>query len=297
MATGFGESSPHALICDAVSDPAQSTHWLTSSDGTPIALHDFGGDGPPLMVVHATGFHAHTYAPLIPGWTQQFHVWGVDLRGHGASQIEPDATFVWDDFATDLLTAIDHVGEPVSVFAHSMGGATTLMSEAARPGAVRKAWVYEPIIFPAEIGPRNSFMAENAARRRPNFPSRAEALERYASRPPLNLLRADALAAYVRWGFVDDDDGTVRLACRPVHEALTFSGARIPATRISAVDIPVIVAKGYTAEGETSAADFATGTADALTNGQLVEYADLGHFGPLEAPARIGADAAAWLLS
>ena len=235
--------------------------------------------------------------PLITEWAKRFHVWGVDLRGHGASQIDPEATFEWGDFASDLLAAIDHVGEPVFAFAHSMGGATTLMAEAARPGSVRRAWVYEPIIFPAEIGPRNSFMAENAARRRPNFASRAEALERYASRPPLNLLRADALAAYVRWGFVDDDDGTVRLACRPVHEALTFTGARIPASHIESVDIPVIVAKGYTTEGETSAADFATGAADALSNGTLVEYADLGHFGPLEAPGRIATDVTTWMLA
>ncbi len=279
-----------------MNDPASSILWLTSADGTPIALHDFGGDGPPLMVTHATGFHAHTYLPLIAQWTQQFHVWGVDLRGHGASQLEPDATFVWDDFAADLLSAIDHIGEPVFAFAHSMGGATTLMAEAARPGLVRRAWIYEPIIFPAEIGPRNSFMAENAARRRPNFPSRAEALERYASRPPLNLLRADALAAYVQHGFVDEADGTVRLACRPVHEAMTFEGARIPSSRIASVATHVVVAKVYSVTGETSAADFATGTADALTNGRLVEYGDLGHFGPLEAPARIGADVATWLL-
>ena len=280
-----------------MSDPAYPIEWLTSADGTPIALHDFGGDGPPLMVTHATGFHARTYMPLIAEWTTKFHVWGIDLRGHGASQLDPEATFVWDDFAADLLAAIDHVGEPVFAFAHSMGGATTLMAEAIRPGVVRKAWVYEPIIFPAEIGPRNSFMAENAARRRPNFPSRADALERYASRPPLNLLRADALAAYVRWGFVDDEDGTVRLACRPVHEAMTFTGATVPATQIESVQIPVIVAKGYTAVGETSAADFATGTAEALVNGTLVDYPDLGHFGPLETPTRIAADVADWLLS
>lgn len=280
-----------------MSDPAHPIEWLTSADGTPIALHDFGGDGPPLMVTHATGFHARTYLPLIQEWAKRFRVWAVDLRGHGASQIDSDATFVWDDFADDLLAAIDHVGEPVYAFAHSMGGATTLMAEAARPGVIHKAWVYEPIIFPAEIGPRNSFMAENAARRRPNFPTRADALERYASRPPLNLLRADALASYVRWGFVDDDDGTVRLACRPVHEALTFTGATIPASRIASVDVPVIVAKGYTVGDQPSAADFSTGAAAALSNGTLVEYLDLGHFGPLEAPSRIAADVTAWMVN
>ena len=50
-----------------------------------------------------------------------------------------------------------------------------------------------------------------ARRRRANFPSRADALHRYASRPPLNELRADSLFSYVEHGFRDMTDGTVTL--------------------------------------------------------------------------------------
>lgn len=269
---------------------------MTSRDGTRIAVHELGGTGPPLVVCHATGFHAHCYLPLVPRLAQAFTVYGVDLRGHGASQLPEEATFEWHDFAGDLLAVIDELGGgPVAAFGHSMGGATILLAEAERPGAVERAWLYEPIIFPAEVGPRNGLMADNARKRRAEFESRAEALYRYASRPPLNVLRADALAAYVEHGFVDTDAGTVRLACRPVHEALTFTGARIPVTEVAEVAIPLVIARGEIPEGTTSAAEFSDGTAAALAGATLRVYDRIGHFGPFEAPDLIADDAATFL--
>ncbi|MEM7095398.1 MAG: alpha/beta fold hydrolase [Actinomycetota bacterium] len=273
------------------------TAWASSTDGTRIAVHDFGGDGAALMICHATGMHANCYRPLLPVLTRSHRVFAVDLRGHGASQIDPDAEFSWHDFAADYLAAVDLVTdgsrEPILSFGHSMGGCTILLAEAARPGTVAQAWIYEPIVFPPEVQPRKSAMADNASRRRSVFGSRAEALERYAARPPMSRLRADALASYVEHGFVDQPDGTVRLACRPQHEAMTFAGAKIPIAEVATVTIPVAVGKGYTAD-MPSAADFAEGVARGLPGGELVNYSDLGHFGPLEAPDRIAADVGRW---
>ena len=33
----------------------------SSSDGVELAIHDLGGEGPPLLFVHATGFHGRCY--------------------------------------------------------------------------------------------------------------------------------------------------------------------------------------------------------------------------------------------
>lgn len=261
-------------------------------------LHDFGGTGPNLIICHATGFHARTYTPLLPTLTASFHVWGVDVRGHGLSQIPTEATFVWTDFADDLLAVVDHLGgEPVVAIGHSMGGTTVLLAEQKRPGTITRAWLYEPIVFTEPVGPRNSFMAENAARRRSTFESRAAALLRYAGRPPLGMLRADALAAYVDGGMLDNEDGTVRLACQPVHEALTFSEARITVDMLDRVEMPVVIAKGYSIDEQTSAADFAPPVAEGLSGATLREYPHLGHFGPLESPDQIAADMVAFLSS
>ena len=68
-------------------------------------------------------------------------------------------------------------------------------------------------------------MVVTALRRRPQFPSFNDALANYASKPPFNVARADALHAYVRHGFVAGEDGAVHLACRPEDEAQVFRSA------------------------------------------------------------------------
>lgn len=282
-----------------------STITRIDSAGVSIALHDFGGQGPPLVISHATGFHARTYLPLIETLRTTFTVWGVDLRAHGHSPIPESASFVWHDFAGDLLAAIDEirvqsgltVTTPVVGFGHSMGGTTILLAEQMRPGTIAAAWLFEPIVFPADVTPRNSMMAAAARKRRAEFPSRAAVLERYSSRPPLDKLRADALAAYVNDGFQNTEDGTVTLRCQPIHEAMTFDGAKIEATSLADIAAPVLIAQGESVAGQPSAADFAPGTAAALANAEHCKYDHLGHFGPLEAPERVATDMVDWFTS
>ena len=149
--------------------------------------------------------------------------------------------------AGDLLAAVDHLGlASVAAFGHSVGGATVLLAELARPGVLDAAYLYEPIVWPAGFaheGPNP--MAGPARRRREEFGSRAEALVRYASRPPLGLLRADALWAYVTHGFEDLADGTVRLKCRAASEAATFEAeTAMTLDRVVGVAPPVTVAVG-----------------------------------------------------
>ena len=124
----------------------------------------------------------------------------------------------------DVLAAVDAIGsEQVHAFGHSLGGASLLIAETVRPGMLRTAYLFEPIVLTeAYTSERTNLMSDAARRRRDVFGSKAEALWRYAGRAPLGLLRADALAAYVEHGFEELPDGTVRLKCRPESEARTF---------------------------------------------------------------------------
>lgn len=273
-----------------------TTERVASTLGVDLALHHFGGDGPTLLICHASGFHANCYRPMLPQFTAHFDVWGLDFRGHGASTAPAGEDFAWTGFADDVLAVISHMGEePITAFGHSMGGAAILLAEKRQPGTFSRAYVYEPIIFPPEIAPRNSMMAEGARKRRREFPSKAEALQRYASRPPLGAMRADALAAYVEYGF-HDSDGGVTLACEPEHEAATFNNAGVSVDFIRGMPIPVMVGAG-SAEQEPSPAQFAIATAEVLPNAELVKYDRIGHFGPMEDPVRIADDAVNFLTS
>lgn len=269
---------------------------VESTKGCVIELRDFGGDGPDLIISHATGFHGGAYLPMARSLLSNFHVWALDFRGHGASPAPEDNDFSWVGMGEDLVACIDAIGvDSILAFGHSLGGAATLLAELARPGIIRSAYLFEPIVFPREflMAREGNPMSGPARRRREIFSSRAEALHRYAGKPPLGLLRADVLAAYVEHGFDDLPDGTVRLACRGEHEALSFeSEEKMTLDRLVDLDMPLTVARGLVAPAGFGPGALAPGVVEVVNNGRLSEYEFLGHFGPLEAPDEIAADIA-----
>ena len=108
-----------------------------------------------------------------------FTLIGVDLRGHGwSTTLEDPHAYTWDRVATDVIAVIDDLGLTGAVaFGHSLGAAMLLHAAAARPGALRAAYLYEPIVFPTGFShPGEHPMAPGAARRREVFASREEAL-------------------------------------------------------------------------------------------------------------------------
>jgi pimeloyl-ACP methyl ester carboxylesterase len=267
-----------------------------SSDGVRVAVYDLGGAGPDLLLVHATGFCAGVWTPLAPALTRSNRVVAIDVRGHGRTPA-PEAGMDWHGTAADVLAAVDALSleRPFGV-GHSMGGASLLLAEQARPGTFRGMWLFEPIVFPTDLeGARSGSnpLAEGARRRRARFDSAEAAFDNFAAKPPLSALHPAALAAYVRDGFEEAEDGSVTLRCAPEVEARTYEmGARHAAwDHLDEVACPVVVARGR-ADGP-GPSGFAPAIAQRLRRGRLEEHPSLGHFGPLEDPAavaeRIGA--------
>jgi pimeloyl-ACP methyl ester carboxylesterase len=272
---------------------------VSSTDGVSLAVHDLGGDGPPLVVCHATGFCGRAYEPLARALSSIRHVWAIDFRGHGGSTRPQDDRFDWTGAAEDLLAVVDALGTgPLDLVGHSMGGAAITLAELQRPGTVRSAYLFEPIIFPgsfAQLSGGDNPMAAGARRRRPTFPSKAEALRNYAGKPPLSALNAGALAAYVEHGFEEGADGSATLRLSPDDEAAVFDAPGKPIVeQVASIDVPVTVAVGST-EVVFGPALFATAIAEALPQGRLSRFPTLGHFGPLESPSTVAADIAAHL--
>ena len=87
---------------------------VTTPDGTSLAVRDLGGDddGRPTLLAHATGFHGAAWAPLAAALPGSLRRWAVDFRGHGASEVPPDAPLDWDRFGTDVLAVVDGLGLP-----------------------------------------------------------------------------------------------------------------------------------------------------------------------------------------
>jgi pimeloyl-ACP methyl ester carboxylesterase len=269
-------------------------HEVPSTDGVTLALIDLGGDGPPLLFCHPTGFHGMIWAPLAAHLQEVAHGWAVDFRGHGDSTTPATMDFAWERMVDDILAVIDCLGAvDVRGVGHSMGGTALLLAEMRRPGTFARLWLYEPIAFPRSVG---GFVpnpiAAAARRRRPRFPDREAAYENFAAKPPLDSLDPAALRAYVDHGLrpCDTGDGNhaVELKCTPEVEALVFeNGATAGAfDRLAEVRIPVTVAASVDGGGP---ARVAPAIAEALPQGRLERFPDLTHFGPMEDPAGIAA--------
>ena len=287
--TPTDEGLPDAWQCGAVSadqspdptafDRPQST---TSADGTEVAVYDAGGSGPDLLLAHATGFCAGVWAPLVER-LDGHRVAALDIRGHGHSGA-PEV-MDWEGTGEDVLAAVDllDLDHPVGV-GHSMGGASLLMAELRRPGTFRALWLFEPIVFPPDFSPPGGGgpnpLVEGARRRRDTFESSDAAFTNYSAKPPLNELHPDCLAAYVRYGFADRDDGSITLRCRPSFEASTYEAGQSHRTwsHLDQVTCPVSVVRGRMVPGP---AMLAPGIAERLPDGRLEVHDDQGHFGPL----------------
>ncbi|MGI8622112.1 MAG: alpha/beta fold hydrolase [Solirubrobacteraceae bacterium] len=267
------------------------TAAVVAADGVQTACHVLEGEGPPLVLAHATGFHGRVWAPMAALLSPELSCLAPDLRGHGDSAPPAEEDFDWRGFAADILAVVDGLGlrRPVGA-GHSSGATALLLAEQARPGTFAALYCFEPIVVPADppLGrDRESWLAQSTRRRRAAFPSREDALRAYAAKPPLCDLDPDVLGAYVQHGFEDVAGEGVRLKCRPEHEALVYEMATAHAcfAGLPRVRCPVTLARGGRSEAFT--AGRAAEVAARLPVVHTEEHLALGHLGPLEDPGAV----------
>jgi pimeloyl-ACP methyl ester carboxylesterase len=283
---------------------AASFSPVRSSDQVDLAVWRLPGRLPaaaatdrPILLAHATGLHALVWAPLAQRLSR-FDAIAPDLRGHGDSTTPTGRDMDWNGFADDVLAVVDAMTAAgidtagLVAAGHSKGGAALILAEERRPGTFGALYCYEPIVMPSDIaalpdGGGANRLADGALRRRDVFDSRPAAFENYAGKPPFSALDPEALWAYVDHGFVDQADGSVRLSCRPETESQVFrmGGQHHGFEHLAEITCPVSIAAGATSTFGPAA--FASRIAEAIPNGRLVEFPQLGHFGPLEDPALI----------
>lgn len=87
-----------------------------------------------ILFVHGICVGAWVWEPyFLPFFANAgYHAWALSLRGHAGSPGRENLSFAsLADYAEDVAWAVRHIGEPVIVVGHSMGG------------AVVQRWVYE----------------------------------------------------------------------------------------------------------------------------------------------------------
>lgn len=274
---------------------------LPSTDGVTLSYYELptgsgarAPSGRPLLLVHATGFCGPMLAPLARHLDGDWRALAIDQRGHGRSTAPQSRGYDWEGFADDVLAAVDHLGLEGAVgFGHSCGGAALLLAEERRPGTFAGLYCFEPVVFPGDEPPaaamRDNPMSVGALRRRNSFPSREAALANFSSKAPFDVLAPDVLAAYVDNGLEPGPDGQLHLRCRREDEAQIYAMGMLhhAFARLQQVKCPVTLAFG--SETDAFGPDLVQLMSERLPWSEKVVFDGLGHFGPLQDPARVAA--------
>ena len=278
-----------------------STQLIASADGEPVALHDFGGDGPAILFGHGNGLNAGMWAAVVPHLRGRFHCYGIDLRGHGAAG-NRDTSYSVDRnrFADDVMACIQAVGAPACYAGHSLGGAAAVFAAIRRPELFRGLWLFEPVVVPTGVfdeRPKPTFLIEASRRRRMDFDSLDDAVARLGSKPPFNGCDPVAVRAYLEIGTFPTDGG-VRLACSGENEARVFgSGEEVDFARLAAITVPTVVVSGGSAdEANALPPQLAPLVAQAIPGARHEHHPGLSHFGPMEDGVAMAASLTAFYL-
>ncbi len=97
---------------------------IATVDGTRINYLDSGGQGTPVLLVHAFPLNGEMWEPQIEALGERFRFIAPDLTGFGGSDVPEDrATYTMDGYADQLRGLLDELGiDKVALTGLSMGG-------------------------------------------------------------------------------------------------------------------------------------------------------------------------------
>lgn len=123
-----------------------------------LRLHyvDWGNEGAePLLLIHGGRDHCRNWDWTAEAMRDRYHIIAPDLRGHGDSQWMVGSSYDINDYVCDIAQLIHQRGlAPLTIIAHSMGGAIALRYTGLYPETVKKLVVIEG------LGPSPKMIAE-----------------------------------------------------------------------------------------------------------------------------------------
>jgi pimeloyl-ACP methyl ester carboxylesterase len=117
-----------------------------------LQFWDWGtGSKPGMILVHGGLDHARMWDWVARALRDDFHVYALDLRGHGNSEWAPGALYTVAEHLLDLSALADIINAfPIYIIGHSLGGIITLFYAGLYPDKVKKIVAIEGLGPPPE---------------------------------------------------------------------------------------------------------------------------------------------------
>ena len=115
-----------------------------------LQFWDWGHDSePPLLLVHGGLDHARNWDWVARSLRNDFHVYALDLRGHGNSAWSPGALYSIAEHVLDVSAMVDVIGrQTVCIIGHSLGGIISSTYAGVYPERVERLVSIEGLGFP-----------------------------------------------------------------------------------------------------------------------------------------------------
>ncbi len=259
-------------------------------EGAELAYIEWGADGPPLLLLHATGFSPHLWHPLARELSRDFRVVAPYFCAH--RDCEPEAGGLpWPTLARDVTALARGLGlSRPFVAGHSMGGTVAVIA-AALCGLDPAAMVLvEPIFLPQILytaPPSIEFhpLAKKSIKRRNHWDNAEEARSYLRGKELFSRWDDEVMDLYLAHGMEKDRGGGITLACPPRREAGLFMGGMHldPWPLLPKVEAPVLVLEGGIS-GNRTYIDLQKAVS-LFPRAEYREVPGAGHLIPMEKPA------------
>jgi len=105
-------------------------------DGLEIAASVAGpADGALIILSHGGGQTRHAWGAAVAELASKgFHVWALDLRGHGDSAWSPSGHYNIEDYAADIRAIATQLDRPALLVGASLGGIASTLAAGEPPG-------------------------------------------------------------------------------------------------------------------------------------------------------------------
>ena len=131
----------------AIAEVGAEEKQATLSDGRVINYGEVANDKPALLLIHGQMSIWEDYALVLPALSENWHIYAVDVYGHGESTHD-ESLYYLDVNGDDLLRFVDQIiGAPTVVAGHSNGAITAAYLAASGNPNIVGAVLEDPPIF------------------------------------------------------------------------------------------------------------------------------------------------------